>query len=114
MDGCSSFNLRKADLRLLQGLESAFRNFLKMPSISPEDIVGLARAIRCIQRLPHCTPNTEVSVSMEYATDTFVASSTIRLSYDELSADYSAASHAATAPVSSNAYQIQRASRINN
>lgn len=92
MDDSSSFSLRKADLRLFQGLETAFRNLLKMSALSPEDIVGLARAIRCIQRLPRCTPATDVSVSMEYATENFVASSTIRLSYDELSADYSAAS----------------------
>lgn len=92
MDDSGSFSLRKADVRLFQGLESAFRNLLRMPTLSPEDIVGLARAIRCVQRLPYCTPGTDVSVSMEYATDTFVASSTIRLSYDELSADYSAAS----------------------
>ena len=92
MDGDSSFSLRKADLHLFQGLEGAFRNLLKMPALTPEDIVGFARAIRCIQRLPQCTPGTDLSVSMEYATDNFVASSTIRLSYDELSADYSAAS----------------------
>ncbi len=92
MDGNSGFSLRKADLHWFQGLESAFRNLLKMPALSPEDIVGLARAIRCIQRLPSCTADTDVSVSLEYGTETFEASSTIRLSYDELSADYSAAS----------------------
>jgi hypothetical protein len=92
MDGNSSFSLRKADLRLFQGLESAFRNLLKMPALGPEDIVGLARAIRCIQRLPRATPDTDVSVSTEYRTDTYEACSIIRLSSDELSADYSASS----------------------
>jgi len=93
MEGSSSnFSLRKADLRLFRALEGAFRNLLKIPDLSPEDVVGLARAIRCIQRLPRCTPDTDVSISMDYQTNTFSASSIIRLSCDELSAEYSAAS----------------------
>jgi hypothetical protein len=92
MDGNSSFSLRKADLRLFRQLEGALRNLLKIPDLSPEDIVGLARAIRCIQRLPRCTPDTDVSVSVDYQTNTFLSSSTVRFSCDELSAEYSGAS----------------------
>ena len=87
-----TFSLRKADLQLFHQLEGAFRNLLKIPDLSPKEIVGLARAIRLIQRLPRCTPDTDVSISMEYETKTFSASSIIRLSCDELSAEYSAAS----------------------
>jgi hypothetical protein len=92
MTGNGSFRLRKVDLSLFRQLEGAFRNLLKIADLSPEEIVGLARAIRCIQRLPRCTPDTDVSISMDYQTNTFVSSSTIRLSYDELSAEYSGAS----------------------
>jgi hypothetical protein len=92
MGDTSSFSLRKADLDLFRQLEGAFRNLLKIPDLGPEEIVGLARAIRCIQRLPRSTPGTDVSVSMDHQTDTFVSSSTVRLSCDELSAEYSAAS----------------------
>ena len=87
-----TFSLRKADLRMFRDLEGAFRNLLKISDLSPEDIVGLARAIRLIQRLPRCTPDTDVSISMDYQTNTFSASSIIRLSCDELSAEYSAGS----------------------
>jgi hypothetical protein len=92
MHGNSDFPLPKTDLALFRQLEGAFRNLLKMPAICPEEIVGLARAIRCIQRLPRSTPDTDVSILIEYSTHTFEASSTIRLSSEELSADYSAAS----------------------
>ena len=92
MGGTSTFRLRKADLQLFHQLEGAFRNLLRIPDLSPEAVVGLARAIRLVQRLPRCTPGTEVSISMDYETNTFSASSIIRLSRDELSAEYSAAS----------------------
>lgn len=92
MDGNTSFPLRKTDLHLFRKLETAFRNLLKISRLGPEDIVGLARAIRFVRRLPRCTPNTEVSITMDYRTDNYVACSTIRLSCDVLSADYSAAS----------------------
>jgi hypothetical protein len=92
MDGTPSFPLRKTDLRLFRELEVAFRNLLKIPALGPEDIVGLARAIPCVQSPPLCTPDTEVSITMDYRTDNYVACSTIRLSCDALSADYSAAS----------------------
>jgi hypothetical protein len=92
MDGTPSFPLRKTDLRLFRELEQAFRNLLKISTLSPEDIVGLARAIRCVQRLPRCTPDTEVSVIMDFRTENYVACSTIRMSGDALSADYGASS----------------------
>ena len=92
MGGNISFPVRKNDLGLFRQLETAFRNLLKIPGLSPEDIVGLARAIRCVQRLPFCTPDTEVSITMDFRTDEYVACSTIRLSCEALSADYSAAS----------------------
>jgi hypothetical protein len=87
-----TFSLRKPDLQLFYQLEGAFRNFLKIPDLTPKEIVGLARAIRLIQRLPRCTPDTDVSISVDYQTNTLSASSIIRLSCDELSAEYSAAS----------------------
>jgi hypothetical protein len=34
--------MRKSHLDLLQRLEGAFRNLLKVPNLSPEEIVGLA------------------------------------------------------------------------
>ena len=83
---------KKADLQFFQQLEGAFRNLLKIPDLSPEEIVGLALAIRLIQRLPRSTPDTDLSISMEYETNTFSACSIIKLSCDELSAEYSAAS----------------------
>jgi hypothetical protein len=45
-----------------------------------------------IQRLPLHTPDTDVSISLDFHTDTFVSCSTVRLSSDELSAHRSAAS----------------------
>ncbi len=92
MSGDTTFPLRKSDLRLFRELETAFRNLLEIPGLSPKDIVGLARAIRCVRRLPLCTPDTEVSITMDFRTDDYVACSTIRLSGGALSTDYSAAS----------------------
>lgn len=70
----------------------AFRNLLRISALSPEDVVGLARAIRCVRRLPQRTPDTKVSITIDYRSDNYLACSTIRLSGDALSADYSAAS----------------------
>ena len=92
MDGNSRFSLRKADLGWFRKLEPALRNLLKIPDLNPEDLIGLARAIRCIQRLPRCTLGIDVSVSLHYRTDNFVSHSTVRLSCDELSAEDGAAS----------------------
>ena len=87
-----NFNLRRADLHLFRKLEGAFRGLLRIPDLAPEEIVGLARVVRFIQRLPRSTPGTCVAISMDYRTNTFVACSTLRLSSDQLSGDYSAAS----------------------
>jgi hypothetical protein len=95
MEDNGVFTLRKADLRLFRGLEPAFRNLLKMPDLTPEDIVGLARAIRCIQRLPQSTPGTDVSVYLKYDGGTLFASSIVMLSSDELSVEHSASSRVA-------------------
>jgi hypothetical protein len=82
--------------KLLNGKDSggklAFRNFLTIPDISPEEIVGLARAIRVIQRLPISTPGVDISISLEFITDNYVASSTVRLSPELIEAERSAAS----------------------
>jgi hypothetical protein len=86
------FGLRKADLAYLKRLELAFRTFLTMPDISPEDIVGLARAIRVVERLPLCTPDIDVSVSLDFRTENYVACSTVRLSPERIEAERSAAS----------------------
>jgi len=86
------FRLRKADLAYLKRLEVAFRSFLTMPDISPEDIVGLARAIRVVERLPLCTPDIDVTISLDFGTENYVACSTIRLSLERIEAERSAAS----------------------
>lgn len=86
------FRLRKTDLHRLKRLEIAFRSFLGMPNISPEEIVGLARAIRVIQRLPLSTPDVDLSISVEFQTDNYVASSTVRLSPERIEAEGGAAS----------------------
>lgn len=86
------FRLRKTDLHRLKRLEIAFRSFLTMPDISPEEIVGLARAIRVIQRLPLCTPEIDVSVSLDYRTESYVACSTVRLSPERIEAEGGVAS----------------------
>jgi hypothetical protein len=86
------FTLRKTDLRLFRGLEPAFRSLLKIPDLTPEDIVGLARAIRSVQRLPQSTPNADVSVSIDYNSNDYSASWKIRISCDELNAEHSLAS----------------------
>ncbi len=60
------FRLRTADLVQLKRMELAFRSFLVIPEISPETIVGLARAIRIVQRLPFSSPDSAVSVSLDF------------------------------------------------
>jgi len=86
------FRLREEDLAQLKRLEIAFRSFLTMPDISPEEIVGLARAIRVVQRLPVCTPDIAVSVSLGFRTGNYVACSTVRLSPERIESETSAAS----------------------
>lgn len=86
------YPLSKADLSLFQRLEPAFRSLLSDPDLSPEEIVGIARAIRVVQRLPRCTPEIDVSISLDYRTNTFVSSSSVRLSPDQLDAERGAAS----------------------
>src|SRR4051812_16233612 len=52
----TSFGLSKTDLRLSRHFEGALRNLLVLSELSPEDIVGIAKAIRLVQRLPLSTP----------------------------------------------------------
>jgi hypothetical protein len=88
----TGFALSKADLRLFRQLEPAFRNLLVLPELTPEEIVGIARAIRFIQRLPLSSAGINVSITQDYQSPNYVASSTITLSSDELIAEYGAAS----------------------
>jgi hypothetical protein len=86
------FELRKADLLLLQRLESAFRNLLRVRTLSPEEIVGLARAIRYLERLPLSTENIDVSVYLDCSSTTFSSSFIVSLSFEEICLEYSAGS----------------------
>lgn len=88
----STFNLSAADLRLLKTLDAALRNLLKLPNLSPEEIVGIARGIRLIERLPRNTPGTSVEIYLSHSRDSSSASTSVSLSDWEIVGDSSASS----------------------
>jgi hypothetical protein len=93
-----SFELRKSDRDFLTKLAEGFRALLRVADISPEAIVGLARALRLIERIPDLTPGIDVEVVLDFESASgdlqMTTNTTIHLSTDEITAEKSGGSDA--------------------
>jgi hypothetical protein len=93
-----SFELRESDRDFLTEVAEGFRALLRVADISPEAIVGLARALRLIERMPEPTPGIDVEVVLDFESTSgdlqMTTNTTIHLSTDEITAEKSGGSDA--------------------
>lgn len=92
LDKPRPFRLRKPDRLFLRSLAQGLRILLRVNDIRPEAIVGLARALRHIERLPDITPGTDVEVVLDFDSSGMSTSTTIHLSIGRITAEKSGGS----------------------
>lgn len=92
------FKVLESDRDFLAKLAEGFRALLRVADISPEAILGLARALGLLERMPDTTPGIDVEVVLDFDSASenlrMTTNTTIHLSTGQITAEKSGGSDA--------------------